>query len=204
MQPLTACIQGATKSAVDAYDEMSKTPEFLHPLSWSSPSFNLDTYNLIFLPGGHEKGVRQLIDSPVMHKHLSSYFPSTKKPSSKTVAAVCHGVMVLSETLDSNGKSVIYECDTTALPARFEQVAFWGTRLFLGDYYKTYGNGSDDVEEAVRKRLKDPNKQYKNSLGLSPFVVQDEKYNYVSGRFPADVQLLAERTIALVKGNLSK
>lgn len=31
-------------------------------------------------------------------------------------------------------EGVIYGCDATALPARFEQVAFWGTRAFLGDY----------------------------------------------------------------------
>jgi putative intracellular protease/amidase len=128
---------------------MSTTPEFQKPLSWSSPDFNLDSYNLVFLPGGHEKGVRQLIDSPIIHKHLASYFPATTKPSSRTVAAVCHGVMVLSQTEGADGKSVIHECVTTALPARFEQVAFWGTRAFLGDYYKTYGSGSENVEESV-------------------------------------------------------
>lgn len=128
---------------------MSTTPEFTHPLSWSSPGFSLDSYNLIFLPGGHEKGVRQLIDSPIIHKLLAEYFPKTAKPSTKTVAAVCHGVMVLSETTGADGKSIIHACDTTALPARFEQAAFWGTRAFLGDYYKTYGAGSDDVEASV-------------------------------------------------------
>jgi putative intracellular protease/amidase len=128
---------------------MSRTPEFQNPLSWSSPDFNLDSFNLVFLPGGHEKGVRQLIDSPIMHKHLASYFPATTKPSSKTVAAVCHGVMVLSQTEGADGKSIIHECVTTALPARFEQVAFWGTRAFLGDYYKTYGSGSENVEDSV-------------------------------------------------------
>ena len=84
-----------------------------------------------------------------MHKHLASYFPATTKPSSKTVAAVCHGVMVLSQTEGAGGKSIIHECVTTALPARFEQVAFWGTRAFLGDYYKTYGSGSENVEDSV-------------------------------------------------------
>ena len=169
---------------MNAYKEMSITPEFQHPVSWSSPDFSLEPYNLIFLPGGHEKGVRQLIDSTIMHKHLASYFPATQKPSSKAVAAVCHGVMVLSETEGADGKSIIHECVTTALPTRFEQVAFWGTRAFLGDYYKTYGAGTDNVEESVssrnsitiestkfqqvRKRLDNPKKQYKNSLGMSP------------------------------------
>jgi hypothetical protein len=141
--------QGATSSVVSAYTAMSQTPEFQSPLSWSSPEFGLSAYGLVFLPGGHEKGVRQLIDSSIMHRHIAEYFPGTLRPSRKCVAAVCHGVMVLSETKGPDGKSVIHDCDTTALPARFEQVAFWGTRAFLGDYYKTYGVGSDDVEEAV-------------------------------------------------------
>lgn len=134
---------------------MSQTTEFQKPHTWSSPDFNFDAYNLIFLPGGHEKGVRQLIDSPIIHKLLASYFPTTLKPSSRSVAAVCHGVMVLSESEGPDGKSVIHECATTALPARFEQVAFWGTRLVLGDYYKTYGVGSDDVEVSVSLLLLD-------------------------------------------------
>jgi hypothetical protein len=129
---------------------MSATPEWLHPLSWSAPDFTLDSYNLVFLPGGHDKGVRQLLDSPIIHKHLAEYFPKTLKPSTKTVAAICHGVMVLSETKNEEGKSVIHECVTTALPCRFEQVAFWGTRVFMGDYYKTYGPCSDNVEDFVR------------------------------------------------------
>jgi len=132
---------------------MSKSTEFRNPLSWASEDFSLDPYNLIFLPGGHEKSGRQLINSPIIHKHLAKYFPATKKPSSKCVAAVCHGVMVLSETKGIDGNSVIYHCDTTALPARFEQAAFWITRAFLGDYYKTYGAGSDDVEISARPTL---------------------------------------------------
>jgi len=204
LEGITQKLLGATKQAIHAYTEMSAAPEFKQPLSWLSLDFDLESYNLIFLPGGHEKGVRQLIDSPIIHKHLASYFPATVKPSTKTVAAVCHGVMVLSETELPDGKSVLHECVTTALPAKFEQSAYWGTRIFLGDYYKTYGHGSDNVETSVRKRLANPQKQYKNSLGLRPFVVQDERYNYISARFPADAQLLADKTIALVTATLAK
>jgi len=138
---------------VKAYDAMAAAPEFTKPISWSDPTFSLSTYNLIFLPGGHEKGVLQLIDSPIMAQHLASYFPQTVKPSNKNVAAVCHGVMSLAAAKlsegENKGKSVLHECDTTALPGAFEGVAFWGTRLFLGDYYKTYGVNSDSVETAV-------------------------------------------------------
>lgn len=147
---------------------MTLTSEFQSPLSWSDPGFTLTPYSLIFLPGGHEKGVRQLLDSPIMQKHLASYFPQTRKPSKLTVAAICHGVQALSKATLSDGKSVIHECDTTALPGAFESVAWQGTRLFMGDYYRTYGKDADSVEAAIRKCLDNPERQYKNSLGLAP------------------------------------
>ena len=156
---------------------MSKTTEFQNPVSWTDKAFSMSEFDLVFLPGGHEKGVRQLIDSAIVHQNLHTFFLDTKKDSAakKVVGAICHGVMVLSETLVDGekgvtgvgAKSVIHECQTTALPMRFEQVAFWGTRAWLGDYYKTYGARSESVEESVKKRLDDPG-QFKVSLGMSP------------------------------------
>lgn len=141
--------QGAARGVLDQYATMAKSDEMQNPLSWSASDFSLDPFDLVLLPGGHEKSVRQIIDSPKVHQLMAEFFPKTKKPSKKAVAAVCHGVMVLSESKDSNGDSVIKECVTTALPAGFERVAFWGTRAFLGDYYKTYGAGSEHVEQSV-------------------------------------------------------
>jgi putative intracellular protease/amidase len=119
------------------------------PLSWTDAGFSVNSFDLIFLPGGHEKSVRQLIDSPIIQKQLADYFAETKKPSRKAVAAVCHGVMALSEASGADGKSALHDATTTALPGAFEGVAYWGTRLFLGDYYKTYGAGSPSVQSSV-------------------------------------------------------
>ncbi len=178
---------------------MAASPEWNAPVSWSASGFTLDAYNLVFLPGGHDKGVRQVIDAPAVHALLASYFPRTKKPSPRAVGAVCHGVMVLSSTTrPDDGSSVLRGVQTTALPARFEQLAFWGTRVVLGDYYKTYGAGSETVQESVTKVLAKPD-DFKNSLAPTPFVVEDEGYNYVSARFPGDVELLGEKLVALVK-----
>jgi putative intracellular protease/amidase len=142
-------LQGATKEAVELYDGMTHSLEWQNPLSWSATDFSLDPYDLVFLPGGHEKGVRQIIDSPVVQAALGTYFPSTRKPSKKCVAAICHGVMALSEAKTSEGKSVLHDAYTTALPALMEDAAFQGTRIVLGDYYKTYGASSETVEEFV-------------------------------------------------------
>ena len=124
-------------------------PDYQKPLSWSEPDFTFEPFNLLFFPGGHEKGVRQMIDSAIVHKNLAAYFPQTVKPSSKGVAAICHGVLALSNASSDDGKSLLYDASTTTLPGTFESTAYWGTRLFLGDYYKTYGAGSENVEESA-------------------------------------------------------
>ncbi|OCL06812.1 thiJ/pfpI-family protein-like protein [Glonium stellatum] len=202
----TQKLLGANQRTLSLYNSLSSSAEFTQPLAWTSPDFSLDAYQLVFLPGGHEKGVRQVIDSISVHQQLAAYFPQTRKScgGGKAVAAICHGVLGLSEAKGLDGRSVLYDVRTTALPGAMEQGIFWITRGVLGDYYKTYGAGSESVEAAVRKRLRDPKKQYKNSLSASPFIVTDETYNYVSGRFPPDAQLLAERAIELVKGNLKQ
>ncbi|MCJ1457619.1 hypothetical protein MMC28_007987 [Mycoblastus sanguinarius] len=199
---MTQKLLGATKDAVETYQTMKKDMTNMKAIAWADEGFSLDSYDLVFLPGGHEKGVIQVINSPVVHRLLADYFPKTKKPSRKNVAAVCHGVMVLSESSLPSGKSVLYDVTTTALPGFMEQSIFWSTRAFLGDYYKTYGAGSESVQRSVEKRLNDPSKQYYNSLGFSPFTREDENYNYISARFPPDAKLLAEKTIALVQKSL--
>jgi hypothetical protein len=166
---------------------MIQNDDFTNPISWTSPEFSLSSYDLVFLPGGHEKGVRQVIDSSIIQRALAEYFPQTMKPSKKAVAAICHGVLGLSEAKLEDGKSVLHDASTTALPGLMEQGVFWGTRLVLGDYYKTYGANSESVEAAVssqpsrrkpfvglmivlqvRKKLDSPVKQWKSSLSPTP------------------------------------
>jgi len=147
---------------------MVESDECRQPLAWTADDFSLEAFDMLFFPGGHEKSVRQIIDSALLHQLLVAYFPLTKKPGKKAVAAVCHGVMVLSESKDEHGKSVLYECATTALPAKFEQFAFWATRAFLGDYYKTYGAGSEDVEESVGPNPPHPSQHVQRRLTSDP------------------------------------
>lgn len=143
-------LQGAKKVVINKYASMVVSEEFLNPLAWTAPDFSLDDYQMVLFPGGHDKGIRQMIDSPVVHGLVIDFFPKTKKPSNKAVAAICHGVMALSNATDFNGKRPIHKCTTTALPAFMETLIYWGTFLVLGDYYKTYGSGSENVEDSVR------------------------------------------------------
>lgn len=164
----TGALLGAPKAAKDTYKSLTTTDaSFDSPESWTDPLFKLDTYDLVFLPGGHEKGVRQIIDSEKVHQLLADYFPKTKKPGQKSLAAICHGVQVLASSSYPDGKSVIHDVETTALPSAFEQSVFQATRLFLGDYYKTYGASSPPVQEIVTSKLDNPS-QYKNSVKPGP------------------------------------
>ncbi|KAI2602864.1 class I glutamine amidotransferase-like protein [Hypoxylon fragiforme] len=196
LEGFTQKLFGASKEVISMYRKMALSEEMRHPLSWSAPDFTLDSFDLVLFPGGHDKGVRQIIDSPIVHRLVADYFPQTRRPSKKVIAAVCHGVMVLSESKDAEGKSVIRDCNTTALPAKFEQAAYWSTRAVLGDYYKTYGHGSANVEESVKKVLADPS-QFKASLNPGAFTVEDEQYNYISAWYPGDAEMFADEIIKL-------
>ncbi|KAI0474957.1 class I glutamine amidotransferase-like protein [Xylariaceae sp. FL0804] len=202
LEGFTQKLLGAKSADVAKYRRMQRSAEYLHPLAWTASDFLLDPYALVVLPGGHDKGVRQIIESADVHRLLAAYFPTTRKQQQQpsggrqqhAIVAICHGVLALASSRDAEGRSVLRDCLTTALPARFEQAAYWGTRAFLGDYYKTYGHGSEDVEAAVTKVLGNP-AQFRSSLNPGPFVVEDEQYNYISARYPGDAQLLAEEAI---------
>lgn len=71
----TGALLGATKAAKRAYADLEVNPEYQSPLSWTSSTFTLADYDLVFLPGSHDKGVRQIIDSERVHNLLADYFP---------------------------------------------------------------------------------------------------------------------------------
>lgn len=165
----TGKLLGAAADAKTAYAEMRDTDTAFHqPLSWTAASFSLADFDLVFLPGGHEKGVRQVIESKTVQTLLAEYWPQTKRPEGrKALAAICHGVQVLSAAKYADGKSVLHDVTTTALPATMEEFIYQATRVFLGDYYKTYGPGSPSVQTVVTEQLEKP-EQFKYSLSMSP------------------------------------
>ena len=198
----TGALLGAPKEAKKAYGQLLEMPYFQQPRSWAEESFTLKGYDCVLLPGGHEKGVRQIIDSQRVHQLLAEYFPLTKKPSDKCVAAICHGVQVLAASEyaagEKKGKSVLAEVKTTALQCCHEQFIYEATRPLLGDYYKTYGHGTPSVQEIVTSRLDSP-EQFQGSLGFSPFVVEDDRFNYISARYPPDAEEFAERVVKILR-----
>lgn len=107
-------------------------------------------------------------------------------------------MQLLAQARNAEGISVLLDVETTALPDFFESSVYGATKLFLGDYYKTYGAESDNVAAIVRKSLADE-AQFKWSNNVAtPFVVEDQRYRYFSGRWPGDAKLLAEKLIQAI------
>ncbi len=193
----------ARQDAVDAYKEMSGSYEFLNPIGYKD--IQPAEFDGLFLPGGHDKGVRVYLESAKLQSIIPLFFESAKP-----VAAVCHGVLLLARSKDSKtGKSVLYNRTTTSLLKSQERLAYNLTRLWLGDYYLTYPETT--VEDEVKKVLKSKKQFVRGPISIlrdSPkkpnrgFVVKDR--NYVSGRWPGDIYSLSFTFLRMLQEEFSR
>jgi len=188
----------ARKDAVDAYYEMKKNVSFCNPIKYEDALEGV--FDALYLPGGHDKKVKEYLESEVLQKLVVDFFVA-KKP----VGAMCHGVIVAARSINPDtGKSVISNYKTTCLLKSQEQLAYNLTKLWLKDYYLTYP--SQMVEDEVRAVLSDKNNFIKGALPLfrdSPvqlsrgFSVRDK--NYLSARWPGDVYSFSFAFVAMLE-----
>lgn len=176
----------ARQDAVEAYYEMEASAEFCNPIKYTdAKEINLDA---ILLPGGHDKGVKEYLESSTLQQLVVGFF-KTKKP----VGAICHGVVLLAKSIDARtNKSVLYNYKTTSLLKKQELTGYNLTRLWLDDYYLTYPELT--VEDEVKSVLSDSKNFIEGSLPVfkdslhnlkSGFCFRDR--NYVSARWTGDV-----------------
>jgi protease I len=175
----------ARVDAVQAYMAMEQDSAFCNPLSFSELKDN--DFDVLVLPGGHDKGVREYLESGLLQDLVSKYFVE-KKP----IAAICHGVVLVARSVfPGTRESVIHDYKTTALLSSQELGAYQLTRLWLKDYYLTYPQMS--VEKEVRSVLSSK----ENFVpGPMPFLRDDPVHlsrgftvmdrNYLSARWPGD------------------
>jgi len=175
----------ARKDATDAYFEMEKNEAFKHPVKYSDSDER--QFDALLLPGGHDKAVREYLESKILQQKVVDFFKAQKP-----VAAICHGVVLVARSINpENNKSVIYHYQTTALLKSQEWSAYTMTRLWLQDYYLTYPGNT--VEDEVKAALSNPNQFIQGPFPLSRdrlhhlkrgFFVRDR--NYLSARWPGD------------------
>lgn len=189
----------ARQDAVAACAEMSRDESFCNPLKYADAQ--AEDFAAIFLPGGHDKRIREYLESRQLQRLVAKFF-GAQKP----VAAICHGVVLAARSIDSEtGKSVIHGYKTTSLLKSQELLAYNMTRMWLKDYYLTYPETT--VEDEVRSVLSDEKNFLRgptpllrdaiNHLGRG-FVVRDR--NYLSARWPGDVYSISLELVSLLKG----
>lgn len=188
----------ARKDAREAYVEMEKDAAFCKPTKYED--LKEADFDAIFLPGGHDKGVKEYLESKVLQDLIVQFFKSNKP-----VAGICHGILLIARSIDKEtGKSVIANYKTTSLLKTQELAAFNLTRLWLGDYYLTYPEitTQDEVMSFLETKANfvlGPRPIAKDRMDnlKAGFVVRDR--NYLSARWPGDLYSLTTEFIKLLE-----
>jgi putative intracellular protease/amidase len=181
-----------------AYAEMVASNSFQNPITYDEAARGV--FDALVLPGGHDKCVKPYLESEVLQR-IAANFVSADKP----VGAICHGVLILARAKGAQGHSVIHGRKVTSLINRLEMTGYNLTRLWMGDYYRTYpGITTEDEVRAALATDEDfdpgPRGTKRDSIDAMQhgFVVRDR--NLVTARWPGD----AHRWSAKIDGLLSE
>jgi len=168
-----------------AYAEMLASDAFQNPITYDQAAAG--AFDALVLPGGHDKCVKPYLESEVLQQ-IAGDFMSANKP----VGAICHGVLILARAQRADGHSVIHGRKVTSLINRLEMTGYNLTRLWMGDYYRTYPGitTEDEVRAALASDAdfdRGPGGTKRDSMDAlhHGFVVRDR--NLVTARWPGDV-----------------
>jgi protease I len=163
---------------------MIASDEFQNPISYDEAANG--EFEALVLPGGHDKCVKPYLESGELQQ-IAANFMAANKP----VGAICHGVLILARAKGASGRSVIHGRKLTSLINRLETTGYNLTRLWMGDYYRTYPEIT--TEDEVRGALASdddfdpgPGGAKRDSIDALQhgFVVRDR--NLVTARWPGD------------------
>ena len=190
----------ARKDAVQAFLEVEKSAAFSNPITYDA--IKEGNFDAIYLPGGHDKPVKEYLESEILQNRIPRFFEMNKP-----VGAICHGVVLVARSKNiTTGKSVIYDYKTTSLLKSQELLGYNMTRLWLKDYYLTYPEIT--VEDEVKSNLSEKEnfisgpvavlRDTPDKLGRG-FMVRDR--NYVSARWPGDLYNFTFEFIKMVQNS---
>ena len=187
----------ADRNGRAAYAEMLASDAFQNPITYDEAARG--TFDALVLPGGHDKGVKPYLESEVIQQ-VAADFMIADKP----VGAICHGVLILARAQSADGHSVIHDRKLTSLINRLEMTGYNLTRLWMGDYYRTYPEiTTEDEVRAALASAEDfdagPGGTKRDSIGALQhgFVVRDK--NLVTARWPGDAHRWSVAIDALLK-----
>ncbi len=173
----------ARRDAREAYAAMVRDPAYLSPLTYEAVAPS--EVRALILPGGHAPGMKPYLESQVLQRLLAQVVAADKP-----LAAICHGVLLAARTRRDDGKSVLYGKRCTCLLRSQELAAYTLTRAWLGTYYRTYPQTTqDEVTSFLRARedfLPGPTPLLRDTPDRPErgFVVVDGRL--VTARWPGD------------------
>lgn len=179
----------ADRNGRSAHDEMIRSQEFRHPIAYEE--IRPAGFDAMILSGGHAAGMRPYLESSRLQAVVADLLERHSP-----VGAICHGVLIAARARRADGKSVLYGRKTTALPKVMELTGWLLTRLYLGDYYRTYAT---PVEDEVRASLASRDDFIRGPMSIRRdqpcrldigFTVRDG--NYLSARWPGDAHRFAD------------
>lgn len=193
---ILAPILRANADALQAYGEMERNPKFQHPISYEAMAAR--AFDAILLPGGHAPGMKEYLESSQVQAKVIEM-----AEQSKPIGAICHGVLVAARSRTAAGTSLLCGKRTTALTRPQELSAWWLTRAWLGDYYRTYPETTveDEVRQASPREFdRGPWSATRDSPTnlAAGFTVRDG--SYLSARWPGDAHRFATEFAGLVAG----
>ncbi|EPX73314.1 uncharacterized protein SOCG_01065 [Schizosaccharomyces octosporus yFS286] len=172
---------GATAETCKLYDRMSTISEFLKPLSLSSDSFTLNTYDLVLIPGGKDPAVLDFVHSSRLSALLADYIPLCSRASGNhALGAIAQGAIAIHRAVPN------LQIKSTTTPLYMERTSY----LFGAANPPAYAS------------MLIPADKYEAGPSASHWVYSDEKYFYASGRHSGDVELLCKALRNLVMSAL--
>ena len=179
--PLPGLLSAGAK-VLAAYKQMTQDPSYQHPIPYAE--IDPDRYKALLLSGGDGLRMRQYLESQALQGKVLQFCKQ-----GKLIGAICHGVLVLTRTIDpQTGRSVLYGHKVTVLPRSLDRFGYllYSRLLKLG--YLMYPRC---VAEEVRAYLEQPD-DISNGLSiLVPYVFTDG--NLITSRWYMDSERFAQR-----------
>ena len=178
-----------------AYRALSEEPAFLSPLRYEE--IDPDGFDGLILPGGHAPEMRPYLESAKLQATIATFFERFLP-----VGAVCHGVLLVART-QRDGRSILEGRRTTALTASMENFAWFATRLWLKNHYRTYDLSVEAEVKAALAQASDFEQGPPPLLRDTPerlergFTVRDG--NYLSARWPGDAHRFANEYLKMLR-----
>lgn len=172
---------GATYKTKDIYERMSTTKEFLSPSNMSDMSFTFENFDLVYVPGGQDPAVLELVESPRLSSLLADYIPLCARVSgTRVLATMAQGAIAVQRAAPN------LEIKSTTTPLYMERASYLFGASNPPAYTYTYI----------------PESKYVPGPKTAHWVYSDEKFFYASGRYSGDVELLCKALRNLVASAL--